>query len=67
MLRRRKREIREPDLPQAPQTLHRCRIDERDLGIVEFNEMMDGVEDPFQGNEMLPNTGRGACRRERGA
>jgi acetylglutamate kinase len=45
MLGGREREIREPELPQAPQTLHRHRIQERDLPIVELDEMVDRIED----------------------
>ena len=47
MFCRRKGEIGETELAQAPQTLHRRRIEQRDFVGSEFDEMVDRIENAF--------------------
>jgi hypothetical protein len=66
-----KREIREPDLSQPTQPLNGRRVEERDLTIVEFDEMVNGIEDPLHcgvscvsRRRALPRVRRFACLHE---
>jgi hypothetical protein len=53
-------QIRKPELSQTPQTLHNGRIDQAGFGLREFDEVVDGIVDPFHALERRIR-GRGAA------